>query len=149
MKVIIDNLEIFVNIVCIFSVTSFYTNTIITGLGVLVGILLIVVITCFIIIILLLLYVRKYVEHVMFLVMNIFISADSNHYVLIQLKEQTVGKLSYFCYLVLIHIMSIYRPDEDIEMKVCEPYSLHQSKPNDGIYDECEPPVDTNVYESM
>ena len=85
----------------------------------------------------------------MFLVMNIFTSADSNHFVLIQLKEQTVGKLSYFYYLVLFHIMSIYRPDEDIAMKTCEPYSLHQSKPTDDIYDDCEPPVDTNVYESM
>ena len=63
--------------------------------------------------------------------------------------KQTVGKLSYFCYLVLTHILSIYRSDEDIEMKVCEPYSLHQSKATDDIYDECQPPVDTSVYESM
>ena len=85
----------------------------------------------------------------MFLVINIFTSTDSNHWELIQLKEQTVGKLSYFCYLVLLHIMSIYRPDENIEMKVCEPYSLHQSKPTNDIYDECQPPVDTSVYECM
>ena len=85
----------------------------------------------------------------MFLVINTFTSVDSNHWELIQLKEQTVGKLSYFCYLVLLHIMSIYRPDEDIEMKVCESYSLHQSKPTNDIYDECEPPVDISVYECM
>ena len=67
-----------------------------------------------------------------------------------QLKEQTVGMLSYcYCHLVLTHILFIYRPDEDIEMKVCEPYSLHQSKPTDDIYDECQPPVDTSVYECM
>ena len=45
--------------------------------------------------------------------------------------------------------MSIYRPDEDIEMRVCEPYNLHQSKLIEDIYDECQPPVDTVVYESM
>ena len=54
-----------------------------------------------------------------------------------------------FYYLVLTHTLSIYRPDENIEMKVCEPYSLHQSKPTDDIYDECQPPVDTSVYECM
>ena len=78
-----------------------------------------------------------------------FTFKDSNHWELIQLQEQTVGKLSYFCYLVLLHIMSIYRPDEDIEMKVCEPYILHQSKATNDIYDECQPPVDTSVYECM
>ena len=50
---------------------------------------------------------------------------------------------------MLTNILSIYRPDEDIEMKVCEPYSRHQSKPTDDIYDECQPPVDTSVYECM
>ena len=85
----------------------------------------------------------------MFLVINIFTSTDSNYWELTQLKEQTVGKLSYFCYLVLHHIMSIYRPDENIEMKVCESYSLHESKPTNDIYDDCQPPVDTFVYECM
>ena len=85
----------------------------------------------------------------MLLVINIFTSTDSNHWELIQLKEQTVGKLSYFCYLVLLHIMSIYRLDENIEMKVFEPYNLHESKPTNDIYDECEPPVDTSVYECI
>ena len=85
----------------------------------------------------------------MFLVINILTSVDSNHWELIQLKEQTVGKLSYFCYLVLHYIMSIYRPDEDIEMKVCEPYGLHHFNPTNDIYDECEPPVDTSVYECI
>ena len=63
--------------------------------------------------------------------------ADSVNKSLLPLKfnnKQTVGKLSYFCYLVLTHTLSIYRPDEDIEMKVCEPYSLHQSKPTDDEY---------------
>ena len=64
-------------------------------------------------------------------------------------NKQIVGKLSYFCYLVLTHILSIYRPHEDIEMKVCEPYSLHQSKPTDDIYDECQSPVDTSIYECI
>ena len=85
----------------------------------------------------------------MFFVIYIFTSTDSNHRELMQLKEQTVGKLSYFCYFVLLHIMSIYRPDEDIEMKVNEPYILHQSKPTDDIYDDCQQPVDTSVYECM
>ena len=70
--------------------------------------------------------------------------------------KKTVGKLSYFCHFVLTHILSIYRPDEDIEMTVCEPYSLHQSKPTDDskvIYDECQLSTidigDTSVYESI
>ena len=78
--------------------------------------------------------------------------ADSVNQSLLPLKfniKQIVGKLSYFCYLVLTRILSIYRPDEDIEMKVCEPYSLHQSKPSDDIYDECEPPIDISVYECI
>ena len=57
---------------------------------------------------------------------------------------------------MLTHILSIYRPDEDIEMTVCEPYSLHQSKPTDEskvIYDECQLSTtdiaDTSVYESI
>ena len=56
----------------------------------------------------------------------------------VNIKER-VGKLSYFCHFVLTHTLSIYRPDEDIEMRVCESYSLHQSKPTDEskvIYDE-------------
>ena len=67
-----------------------------------------------------------------------------------KVQQQTDSRyVVIFCYLVLTHILSIYRPDEDIEMKVCEPYSLHQSKPTDNIYDECQPPVDTSVYEYM
>ena len=69
-------------------------------------------------------------------------------------QKERVGKLSYFCYFVLTHTLSIYRPDEDIEMTVCEPYSLHQSKPTDEnkvIYDECQLSTtdiaDTSVYE--
>ena len=53
-------------------------------------------------------------------------------------------------------MLSIYRPDEDIEMKVCEPYSLHQSKLTDEskvIYDECQLSTTdiaaTSVYESI
>ena len=56
------------------TVTSCNTSTI-TILGVLVGILLIVVITCFIFNMLLLLYVRQYVEDIMFIVIN-FTFAD-------------------------------------------------------------------------
>ena len=70
--------------------------------------------------------------------------------------KKRVGKLSYFCYFVLTHALSIYRPDEDIEMTVCDPYSLYQSKPTDGskvIYDECQLSTtditDTSVYESI
>ena len=65
------------------------------------------------------------------------------------IKGTNSGYVVIFCYHVLTHTLSIYRPDEDIEMKVCEPYSLHQFKPTDDIYDECEPPVDTSVYECM
>ena len=78
-------------------------------------------------------------------------NADTVNQSLLPLKfnnKQTVGKLSCFCYLVLTHTLSIYRPDEDIEMKVCEPYSLHQSKPTD-IFGVCQPPVDTSVYECI
>ena len=50
---------------------------------------------------------------------------------------------------MLTHTLSIYRPNEDIEMKVCEPYILHQSKPTDDIYDVCQPPVDTSVYDIL
>ena len=57
---------------------------------------------------------------------------------------------------MLTHMLSIYRPDEDIELQVCEPYSLHQSKPTDEskvIYDECQlSPTDiagTSVYEPI
>ena len=71
----------------------------------------------------------------------------------VNIKER-VGKFSYFCHFVLTHTLSIYRPDEDIEMQACEPYSLHQSKPTDEnkvIYDECQLSTidiaDTSVYE--
>ena len=67
-----------------------------------------------------------------------------------------VGKLSFFCYFVLTHTPSIYRRDEDIEMQLCKPYSLHQSKPTDEsneIYDECQLSTTdiagTSVYESI
>ena len=70
--------------------------------------------------------------------------------------KKRVGKLSYFYYFVLTHTLCIHRPDEDIEMTVCEPYSLHQSKPTDEskvIYDECQLSTtdiaDTSVYESI
>ena len=53
-------------------------------------------------------------------------------------------------------MLSIYRPDEDIEMQICEPYSLHQSKPTNEskvIYDECQLSTTdiagTSVYESI
>ena len=61
------------------TVTSYNTSTI-TVLSVLVGIVLIVVITCSIFNILLLLYVRQYVEDIMFLVINNFTFVDSNHW---------------------------------------------------------------------
>ena len=80
----------------------------------------------------------------MFIVINNFHFCRLKSLGTIQLKEQTVGIL-----LVLTHTLSIYRPDDDIEMNVCEPYSLHQSKPTDDIYDECQPPVDTSVYECI
>ena len=67
-----------------------------------------------------------------------------------------MGKLSYFCYFVLIHTLSIYRLEQNIEMQVCEPYSLHQSKPIDEskvIYDECQLSTTdiagTSVYEPI
>ena len=50
-------------------------------------------------------------------------------------NKQTVGMLSYFCYLVLPHTLSIYRANEDIELKVCEPYHTRQSKLIDKIYE--------------
>ena len=47
---------------------------------------------------------------------------------------------------MLTHTLSIYRPNEDIEMKVCEPYILHQSKPTD---DMCQPPIDTTLVHGV
>ena len=47
----------------------------------------------------------------------------------VTLKQQVVIPLLP----LLIHTLSIYRPDESIVMKVFGPYSLHQSKPTDGI----------------
>ena len=137
--------EIYHFTICFHPVSSSNIGTI-TVLGVLVGILFIVVIVSVVGNILLLLYVRKYVEDIMILLIKNLHFADSNHWELIQLKEQTVGKLSFFCYLVLTHILSIYRPDEDIEINICELYSLHQSKPTDDIYNECQQPVETSVY---
>ena len=43
---------------------------------------------------------------------------------------------------------TVNRSNEDIAMQVCEPYTLHQSKPTDDVvYDECQQP--TAVYEIM
>ena len=42
---------------------------------------------------------------------------------------------------MLTHTLSIYRPNKDIEMQVCEPYSLqtiddgHQEPTDDYVYD--------------
>ena len=62
-----------------------------------------------------------------------------NTWELIQIKEQTMGKMSSLEYLMLTNTLFTYRPDGDIEMNVCESYSLHQSKPTDDVYDECQP----------
>ena len=52
-----------------------------------------------------------------------------------------MGKLSSLDHLMLTHTLFTYRPDEDLEMNVCDcdSYSLHQSKLTDDIYDECQP----------
>ena len=65
--------------------------------------------------------------------------------------EQTMGKWSSLDYLLLTRTPIIYRPDEDIEMNVCETKLLyinvhHQSKPTDDIYDVGQP---QGVYEFM
>ena len=67
--------------------------------------------------------------------------SDLNTCELIQIKEQTMGKLSSLDHLMLTHTLFTYRPDEDMEMNVCDcdSYSLHQSKLTDDIYDECQP----------
>ena len=74
---------------------------------------------------------------------------ESVNQTLLSLKlnnKQTVGK---FIFLLPSVNLSIYKPDEDIEMKVCELYSLHQSKPTDNVYDKCESSVDNNVHECI
>ena len=103
---------------------------------------------------------KQYSESFLFLSTNLFeFYTDSIGQKQLPLKEnikKRVGKLPYFCYILLTHTLSIYRLDEDIEMTVCEPYSLHQSKPTDEskvIYDECQLSTTditgTSVYESI
>ena len=140
--------EIYHFTICFHPVSSSNTGTI-TVLGVLVGVLLIVVIVSVVGNILLLLYVRQYVVDIMILLIKSLHFCRLKSLVTNIIKGTNSGYVVIFYYLVLTHTLSIYRPDEDIEMKVCEPYSLHQSKPTDDIYDECQPPVDTIVYECM
>ena len=117
-------------ITCMFTVTSSNISTI-TILSVLVGILLIVVIVSVVGNILQFIYNRRYEYLIMSISNYSLFDAGSVNQSLLPLKfnnKQTVGKLSYFCYLVLTHTLFIYRPDEDIEMKVCEPYIRRPSK---------------------
>ena len=51
-------------------------------------------------------------------------------------------------YCVILYIHCVNRSNEDIAMHVCEPYTLHQSKPTDDVfYDQYQQP--TAVYETM
>ena len=63
---------------------------------------------------------------------------------LIGLKDLLIQSRHYYCHT----IYTVNRSNEDIVMQVCEPYTLHQSKPTDDVvYDEYQQP--TAVYETM
>ena len=67
---------------------------------------------------------------------------------LIGLKDLLIQNCTKCKILYCIIIFTVNRSNEDIVMQVCEPYTLHQSKPTDDVvYDECQQP--TAVYESM
>ena len=45
-------------------------------------------------------------------------------------------------FTVSYYIYTVNRSNEDIVMQVCEPYTLHQSKPTDDVvYDEYQQPA--------
>ena len=63
---------------------------------------------------------------------------------LIGLKDLLIQSRHY----VLYYMYTVNRSNEDIVMQVCEPYTLHQSKPTDDVvYDEYQQP--TAVYKTM
>ena len=48
---------------------------------------------------------------------------------------------------VILYINIVNRSNEDIPMQICEPYTLHQSKPtDDAVYDEYQ--LTDTVYET-
>ena len=70
--------------------------------------------------------------------------------IIIDIKDLLLQKVKGNMRVILynFYINTVNRPNEDIPMQICEPYTLHQSKPtDDAVYDEYQ---QTNtVYETL